>query len=231
MPYNHKQYDAARLFISKGDDNVVDPLDKLRVQCYELYENIYINSTYMLKVTIRGDDSFPLLMPSGRKLVEAVNRFLGVNLDYLVEGQGDAGTQQVLDDWFKNFFKREKVKAKFESSKRWGLIRGDSVFYIYADPNKDAGERISLAEIDARQVFLIEDKVDPSKLLGCHLVETIQDFRNPDDTSKLVTKRRTYLKEQDPEGNFTGKITHELTFWELAKWDDRYLPPRMIWHR
>jgi len=97
MTYNPKQYDAARDFIQTGDDNVVEPHDKLRVQCYDLYENLYINSTWQLKITIRGDESHPLLMPSARKLVEATNRFLGINVDYLVEGEGDAGTQQALD--------------------------------------------------------------------------------------------------------------------------------------
>lgn len=222
MPYNKKQYDSARDFLTKGDDNVLDPHDKQRIQAYELYENQYINSTFMLKITLRGDDAVPLLMPSARKLVEAMNRFLAVNLDYLVEGTGDSGTQQNLEDWWKSFFARESVKAKFESNKRWGLVRGDSVFYLYADENKDAGDRISLAEVDARQVFAIEDTNDPNKLLGYHIVEVVHDFTS-EDKNKQITKRRTFRKEQNSDGDFTGKITTELSFWQNQKWDDRYL--------
>ena len=225
MPYNIKQYDTARDFVQKGDDNVVDPQDKLRIQSYNLYEDLYNNSSYMLKVTLRGDETHSLLMPSGRKVIEAINRFLGQNVDYLVEGQGDAGTQQDLDDWFKAFFKREAFKSKFESNKRWGQIRGDAVFYVYADPNKDPGERISIAEVDARQVFLIEAPEDTSILLGCHIVEVVQDFREADNPAKKIVKRRTYRRERDDNLVFTGRVTGELTFWELSKWDDRIQKP------
>src|SRR6266404_3351576 len=92
MPYSIKQYDAARDFVSQvgastGLDNVVAVNDKLRCQAYDLYENIYNNSTYRLKVTLRGDDSHAILMPTGEKIIEAINRFLGVNVDYLVEAE------------------------------------------------------------------------------------------------------------------------------------------------
>ena len=111
MVYNHKQFDAALDFLQAADNNVVDALDKRRIQAQDLYENLYINSTFNLKLVLRGDDSYPIIMPSGRKMIEATNRFLGLNLDYLVEGVGDAGTQQNLEDYFKALYKRELVKS------------------------------------------------------------------------------------------------------------------------
>ena len=218
MTYNPKQYDAARDFIQTGDDNVVEPHDKLRVQCYDLYENLYINSTWQLKITIRGDESHPLLMPSARKLVEATNRFLGINVDYLVEGEGDAGTQQALDDWWKSFFKREAFKSLFESNKRWGLVRGDSAFMLYGNPNKQAGDRVCIAEVDPRQVFTIED--DELNTIGYYIAERITDWR---DSNKQVCKRTAFRKQLDDNGQPTGVITSEVTYWEIGKWDDRYL--------
>ena len=218
MVYNPKQYDAARDFIQTGDDNVVELHDKLRVQCYDLYENLYINSTWQLKITIRGDESHPLLMPSGRKLIEATNRFLGINVDYLVEGEGDAGTQQALDDWWKAFFKREAFKTLFESNKRWGWVRGDSAFMLYANPNKEAGNRVCIAEVDPRQVFTIED--EEQNTIGYHVAERVKDWRDP---NKQVCKRTTFRKELDDTGQPTGTITQEVTFWEIGKWDDRVL--------
>lgn len=221
MPYNDKQYDAANPFLRGGDDNIVDVWDKKRIQVYDLYENIYINSIETLKIQLRGDDSVPLLMPSGRKIVEATNRFLGVKFDYLVESdQGDEATRQAVDAWMADWFKREAVRAVFGRSKRWGLIRGDAMLYIHADPNKKSGERISITELDPRQVFLIEDG---DKVIGVHLVEIIQDFRSPDDDSKKLARRRTFRKTRDDNGQFTGEVTSELTHWESDKWDDRNL--------
>ena len=225
MTYNFKQYDAARDFTttsvnSSFINNVDNVYDKLRLQVYDLYEDIYINSTYNLKIILRGEDQSPILLPTGKKLIEAVNRFLGLNVDYLVQGQGDAGVQQALDIWFQDFFDREKFKTKFESGKRWGLIRGDSVWYIYADSRKDAGTRISIAEIDPRQVFEIEDI--QGALCGYHIVDLVRDWREPDEV-KFVTRRRTFRKDVDEDGQVikNSHVTSELTYWELNSWDDR----------
>lgn len=219
MAYNLKQYSAALDFISGGDANVTNTLDKRRIGAYDLYENLYINSSQTLKITLRGDDSYPILMPSGKKIIEATNRFLGVGLDYFVEGQGDNGTQQQLDYWFKTFFKRESVKAKFASSKRWGLVRGDGCFYIYANPTKIAGSRISLTELDPRQLFEIED--DLGKIIGVHIVDTVQDFREPDKEDKKVARRRTFRMVFPEGGSESIGVTSELKFFEIGKWDDR----------
>jgi len=53
-------------------------------------------------------------------------------------------------------------------------------------PNKDTGERISIAEVDARQVFAIEDKTDPHVLLGYHIAEVVPDFRDPGNIAKSI---------------------------------------------
>lgn len=225
MPYNTKQYDAALPFLGGGDENVVDVWDQKRIQVYDLYENIYINSIATLRIQLRGDDSVPLLMPSGRKIVEATNRFLGVNFDYLVESDkgSDEATRQAVDGYMAQWFKREAIRATFGRSKRWGLIRGDAVLYVHANPSKKSGERISITELDPRQVFLIED--NQQRVVGVHMVEIVQDFRTPDDDSKKLARRRTFRKTRDDKGNFTGEVTGELTHWESDKWDDRNLKP------
>ena len=219
MPYAAKQFDAALDFLQAADSNVVDAHDKRRIQAQDLYENLYINSTFNLKLVLRGDDTYPIIMPSGQKMIEATNRFLGLNLDYVVEGVGDVGTQAALDTYFKSLYKREKVKAKFESSKRWGLIRGDGFLLIYADPNKPAGKRLSVCEIDPRQVFAIEDA--NTNLVGYYLAEVVQDFRDPDDTSKQICKRISYRKQFNDNDEPTGVVTTDVTHWEIGKWDVR----------
>ena len=222
MPYNPKQYDAALNYLQGGNTNVVDTMDARRIQVYDLYENLYLNSSQNLKITLRGDDQYPILVPSGRKIIETTNRFLGIGFDYLVEPTGDTGTRTEVESYVKDWWKREQVGQKFASNKRWGLIRGDAVFYLYGDLAKDSGKRISIAEIDPRQLFLIEDEDNVGKLLGCHIVEEVQDFREKDKPNKKIARRRTFRKQRDEATNvFTGIITTELTYWEIGKWDDR----------
>lgn len=219
MAYNERQYDAAKDFVRGGDDNAgSSAYDQLRIQTYDLYEDLYRNATISLKIVLRGDDQAPIIMPNGRKIVEATNRFLGVNVDYLVEAMGDEGARQEVELWWADFWKRESFVTKFNSNKRWGLIRGDAYFYVYANPNKVAGKRISLKELDPRQVFEIEDA--EGNVIGVHIVDKVQDFREPDKPDKKIARRRTFRKLVNEDGS-SGGVTSELTFWSIGKWDDR----------
>ncbi|UOW93333.1 portal protein [Mycobacterium phage Labelle] len=215
--YNKKQYAAALDFIASKNDNVTNVDDQRRIAAYDLYESIYTNSTVDLKIVLRGDDQTPILMPSGQKIIEATHRFLGLNVGYFVDEGGDEGTRQLVDQWWEDFFKREAFPAKFTSNKRWGLIRGDAAFYVYASDTKGPGRRISVVELDPRQLFEIE--VD-GEVIGVHIVEDVQDFREPDKPEKRIARRRTFRKRYLPDGT-PGGISSELTFWELGKWDDR----------
>lgn len=143
---------------------------------------------------------------------------MGIGFDYLVENVGDAGTQDMLNQWFRDFFKREALRAKFASSKRWGLVRGDAAFYIYADGAKPASTRISIAELDPRQLFEIED--GRGHVVGIHIVDTVQDFREPDKPDKKLARRRTFRKTFDELGLPLG-VTMELKHYAIGKWDDR----------
>jgi hypothetical protein len=217
MSYNKKQYVAALDFLQSANGNIPNVDDAKRVAAYDLYESIYTNSTVDLKLVLRGDDQTAVLMPSGKKIVEATHRFLGVNLNYFVDEGGDEGTRQAVDEYFQDFFKREAIPGKFTSNKRWGLIRGDAAFYLYGNGQKGAGSRVSLVELDPRQLFEIEEG---SEVVGIHIVEEVQDFRDPTKPEKTIAKRRTFRKRFNPDGTIGG-ISSELTYWETGKWDDR----------
>ncbi len=225
MPYNQKQYAAAEGFTTSADDNIFDIEDKQRVSVYDLYEDIYINAVTALRVNLRGDDQTPLLVPSGNKIVETTSRFLAKNPEFLVEAFGDAGTQEVLRTWWDDFWSRERISTKLANTKRWGLIRGDAILYVYSRPEKVAGKRICVAEVDPRQVFEIESPEDPMDITGIHLVEQIQDSREPDKPQKKVVQRRTFRRLFGDDGEPYG-ITSELRFFEVGKWDDRSVKAR-----
>jgi hypothetical protein len=221
MPYNNKQYSAALTFLAAGDDNIVDAWDQKRIQAYDFYEELYINSLTSLQINLQGDDQVPLLVPNGRKIVEATHRFLGKNLDYFVDATGSGGAQVAADEWWADFYKREALRSKFESCKRWGLIRGDGAFYVYSKPQKTAGKRICIEELDPRHLFEINEAPNDAKeVSGYHIVERVQDFRDADKPDKQIAKVRTFRKIYDDTSAVTG-VTSELKFYEIGKWDDR----------
>jgi hypothetical protein len=224
MPYNHKQYDAALDFMGAADENLSSSFwDQRRIAAYDLYEDIYRNATSTLRIVLRGDDQAPILVPNGRKICEATSRFLGKNVDYFVDNGGDESAREEVDNWFADWFKREKFVTKHNSNKLWGLIRGDAIWYLYANPDKVAGKRICVKELDPRQVFEIED--GDGDVIGIHIVELVQDFRDPDKPDKQIVRRRTFRKQpigsDDGDDGATEGISSELTHWELGKWDDR----------
>lgn len=222
--YNEKQYDAALDFITSDDENLSQSVwDQRRVGTYDLYENIYRNATSTLRIVLRGDDQSPILVPNGKKIVESTNRFLGKNVDYLVDQGGDESARQEVDDYFADWFKREAFATKFTGTKRWGLVRGDAYLYIYARPEKVSGKRICVKELDPRQVFEIED--EDYDVTGVHIVDLVQDPRDPDKPDKKIVRRRTFRKyplgaDDEDDGDATG-VSSELTFWEIGAWDDR----------
>lgn len=81
---------------------------------------------------------------------------------------------KVAVEVFKKLFKRETMYAKFASQLRYCLIRGDAVWHFTADPNKPAGKRISIHELDPATYFPIHDEDDPEKLIGVHTIRSNQ---------------------------------------------------------
>lgn len=216
-------YLSAKPFFKAGGAPgwVVSDEDKNRLQSYELYERIYWTAPQTFKVMQRGTDSAPIYLPTARKIIEACNRFLAVDFNYLVEGNDPA-----LSTLIASLFKREKFFTKFATQKRYGLIRGDAIWHIVADPAKPEGERLSLYELDPSNYFPILDPDNAEKRIGCYLVDIITDPSDP-NASKKIARVQTYRKVQaGPSSPVT--ITSEMAYYESAKWDARNLKPKDI---
>lgn len=185
--------------------------DQERLGAYQLYDEIYWNVPETFKVVQRGTDDDPIYIPSARMLVEATNRFFGVGFDYRLVG-GIDGDRAIVGDAVRTLFKRERFFSKYNSFKRYSLIRGDAVWHILADPAKPAGRRISLHELSPDQFFPIFDVNDVERITGCHIVQIIKD-----DKGKDIVRRQTYRKTEN------GTISSELGTFEVDGWDDRNL--------
>lgn len=229
-----------------SENNVVGEADQLRIAAYDLYDGIYHNRPETLSLSRVGENAKPILMPSGKKIVDATSRYLCVGFDYFAKGPNDDETVpdtgsvdqplvtqdsiesgNAIEAYFANFFVRERIKAKFATQKQYGLIRGDAIWYITADPNKPQGERLSLHELDPRQYFPIDDPQDNTRVIGCYIVDLVQDPTKPDDKDAKVARRQAYRKEYGENGEFLGISSERLCF-EVGKWDDRILKPDEI---
>lgn len=185
--------------------------DAKRVQAYQLYEAIYRNVPDAFKIVQRGTDANPIYIPAAKTLIEAKNRYLAKRWTYALDPRvGTEGDRTTLSTALSALFRREAVYSKFATQKRWGLVRGDSVWHIVADPNKPAGRRISVFELDPGSYFPIPDPWNDDTTLGCHLAVPITLL-----TGESVIRRQTYRKLPD------GSITYELSWWEPGAWDDR----------
>lgn len=212
MPYIPKQYDSAKAFLRTYSNlgNIVEPQDNMRLLAYNLYDDFYYNRPDTFKVTLRGSSDTEIYLPSTRKMVDSTARFLAVDFNYNVTGNDAVATL------FDKIWAREEIAKLFVKGKRSYLNRGDQVWYITADDRKPLGERISLATIHPSSIFRIEDPEKPTRVIGYHIVDLVQDPRDKKDNTKLIARRQTYRKEN-------GRITSECIGFEIGAWDDRYL--------
>lgn len=227
MAQKFTPYSSAKPYFAAGAPAGVPEYDALRLQSYELYEQMYWNHPETYKIVIRGEEQQPIYLPNAREIVEATNRFLATEWTYAIGGTGGAsgtgGTKDALDLLLQNTFAREKVYTKFATQRRYGLIRGDAVWHITADDTKEQGKRVSLHEVHPGQYFPILD--DDDRRVGVHLVDEVADPRDP---TKLVNRRQTYRRTLDDAGNATGEVTTELTLFEPGKWNDMFLKPNEL---
>ena len=235
MPIDSRQYDSAIDFtcddsrFSKILSNIVSDDDKVRIKSYLIWDDMYHNRPENIRITLRGDDedSVQIYMPSAKRCIEAVNRFLAVGWKIQPDPSMEQEAEQaaVTAAFMDKLFKRERLKSKFANMKRYMLIKGDALLHVRADPNKPPGRRISIEELKPEHYFPIEN--GDGERVGCHIVDIVKNPRNNLATrfykGNELVRRQTYRKEIDDRGQETGRITSELGLYEIGKWDDRIL--------
>lgn len=233
MPLDVRQYDSAIDYIGptanfgKQISNLANNDDKLRVKAYELYEDMYHNRPEHMRVVLRGEDedSVEVYLPSAKKCIEAVNRFLCVEFDYYIEPKiGSQQDRDKIDAAMANLFQKQEVYRKFNQLKRYLLIKGDACLHIVGKEHEKAGNRVRIEELKPEHYFPIENPVT-GDLMGCHIVDIIRNPRSTPNTKRynpeFLTRRQTYRKVVDDYDIPTGQITSELSLWAIGRWDDR----------
>ena len=215
--------------------------DKGRLRAYDTYADLYHNVKEIFEPVMSVDgenEAFRRLVPTARAIVEATNRYLARDLEWVgvqmatgtgaEPGQGTPetggtgeGVELVLSQW-QALSDREEFGAKFLSLKRWMLVRGDAMFHVTADPSKPEGQRISITELEPQTYFAIPDPSNAERVTGCYIVNVILN-----DEDEEIVARLEYQRVLTPEraaelpGATVGGVYTRLTFWERDGWDER----------
>ena len=199
----------------------VPQADQERIAAYQMYEEIYWNNPESFKLVLRGTENKAIYVPSGKIIIETANRYIGKALRWRPDPLlGTTSDQDNLMAAFNQLFTREAFPSKYNSNKRYGLIRGDWAFHITADDTKLPGERISLHAVDPGSYFPVyEDQVrqggSPNRIAKVHLAEQFTDtdgIYGP--KGKGLVRRQTYEKLE------TGRIQSSTLIADPDKWFD-----------
>lgn len=208
-----------RLINTADVPNWMNEYDSQRISSYLLYENIYWTNPNTFKLQQRGTEENPIYIPSGRVIVNTMDRYTAPEWMPVMNSKfGTANEQAEALLLVQDLFARERMGSQFQSNKLYGIMRGDWCFYITGNPRKAQGTRLKIQAIDPAMFFPIEDPDDPDKILGQDLVEQI---RVGDD---LRIKRTRYLKSEHPDhpgGGETvgGPISFQVDVMEIEGWE------------
>jgi len=199
----------------------VRPQDQERIASYQMYEEIYWNNPESFKLVLRGTENKAIYIPSGRTIIETANRYVGKALRWRpLENAGSTSDQDNLMLAFSNLFMREAFASKYNSNKRFGMIRGDWVFHVTGDDQKAEGERLSIHAVDPASYFPIyEDELvlggNPNRIVRVHLAEQFLDT-----LGKLGSVGKAYVRRQTYNVLENGSIESSTLIADPDKWFD-----------
>lgn len=215
MPTTFHQWSTAEPFL-RAMPSWVGDLDRIRIGTYQLYEEIYWSVREAFKISLRGNEGEPVYVPEPMTVVETMHRYLANDLSVLVqpaqdaEGVGDDALLEARLFW-EAFAKRERFFSKFSSNKRYGIMRGDWLWHLYADPERPAGARISIYPLDPASYFPIYNLANVDEITGCNIVEHITD-----DEGEPFIRRLRYEKDTGTGGPARILVSDEV--FEVDQW-------------
>lgn len=203
------KFEDVKRLLTKLPGYIADPDEQMRLASYAMYEAIYWNVTGTLKAYGRGDDAVPIYIPTGKTIVETMHRFVATGMNVVPDPNYGTDQERLLAaQVWTDIQRREKFLSTFNSNKRFGLIRGDAAYMLWADPEREAGSRISIISVNPGDLFPIFN--DEEELIGWHV---IAEFLEGDST---FIHRVTYRKATETGGPSPINVTDEL--YEVDDW-------------
>lgn len=191
---------------------IADEQEKQRIAAYALYEAMYWGNPGAFKLSWRGSEDKSIYVPSGRVIVETLNRYLAAKVDFVVDPLfGTPQAQLLATQVMTDLKRRERLLSRFNSNKRYGIIRGDWMFHIFADPLREPGAKISIFGVDPASVFPIWNPNNVDEVIGYHIAEMTLDSEG---TQRI--RRTTYRKQTGMGGPSPIDVTDEL--YPVDKW-------------
>ncbi len=191
--------------------------DAQRINAYQIYEQIYWNVPETFKLSARGEENSPIYLPTSRTIVDTTARYVAVSPSFLVDPDlGSPDEQEQCRRMFRSLFRREKFWSKFQANKLYGIMRGDWLWHILANPNKPLGTRIKLEPLDPAAYFPVTHPDDPDRIIAVHIVEQVVD---PSD-NKTYIRRQTYQRGNDPIANDGSDTTiiNSIGLFDVSEW-------------
>lgn len=197
--------------------NWMNQYDAMRINAYQIYEQIYWNVPDTFKVVLRGTDSAPIYIPTAKTIVDTTSRFVAASPSFMVDPDlGSPVEQEECRRMFRSLFRRERFWSKFQSNKLYGIMRGDWCWHILANPAKPLGTRIKIETLDPAAYFPVPHPDDPDRIIAVHIVEQVTDA---DDN--LFIKRQTYTKGADPVNNDGSDLViwNSISLFDVEAWE------------
>lgn len=228
MPTDFDQYSTAKPLLSALPAWINSEFDQKRIAAYQLYEEIYWTAPESFKLETRGQDAFPIYVPAGRIIVETMNRYLANAMTVTVDPEFGSDTEKALaNQVMTDLVRRERFYSRFAANKRYGIIRGDWLWHLYADPLRPPGARISIFPIDPASYFPILNPDNLDEIIGAHIVDQfLGEGEQGLEKGKAYIRRLTYRKATEAGG--PSPITAEDAIYEVDAWGGPNMDEKIV---
>lgn len=203
----------------------VEPIDQQRIAAYEKYEQLFWSAEEGFDEVLRGDNENPIFLPTAKTLVQTVNRYTAPAFTYAlapVEGVGADSDVDIARLALEALWTREGVAGKFSSNKLNGLVKGDWLWHLHADPEKPLGSRITVDVVMPNNYFPVYDITDTTKIVAVHLAELVSV------NGEAKVSRMTYTKAIDGAGLPLGVLRSHGIFKTDGWWAQDAVPEEVI---
>jgi hypothetical protein len=190
---------------------IADTTEARRVASYGMYEDMYRSVPTAFKVKQHSDEHPALYLPAAKVIIETFNRYLAPRMTLTVDPEfGTPNDQLLASQMIDDLVLRERLYSKFNTTKRGGVIRGDSAYHVWADPLAAEGSRVSIYGIHPGTLFPIYDPDNIDNIVGWHIAEAI------DLDGDQYISRQTYRKINLARG--PSPISYEHGIFEFDDW-------------